>query len=1069
MLISRSTARSARRLGLAMIAGAIALAGSVPAAQADLRVEKNQRLTADSSPFRGKDQVALAVNPNNPQHIVATNSDYLNEACEASASFDGGATWNEAFSLQPPAPGIGAPFLPTCRVSDHAGESMFQGVVFGSGQNVYATSITPRAASGVEQGASGLVYRSTDGGVTWGRGVVSLPGGTGGTIASGPYYELPSVVVDPGAGPGQADIVYSVARDASGSGNTAAPCPAATRCDAVRVARSTDGGQTFGAPVQASPPGVRTIDAASPVIGPNGSLNITWRTVGATAEIQFVRSTTQGQTWSPPVTVAGVTNVARPTSSHVTPVPNTASTFQRLAANRQNGNLYIVYNQRPPGPTAPPGGYAPADHFIPPDSHVYFQRSLNNGTSWSAPKLINDNTIHPGTQIIQTRHPSVSVAPNGRVDIVWEDRRHWYQGPGERTCLHTHLFCDDARLGDTYYSFSTDSGATFSANRRISDHSHNNDTGYDYRFATYWAFGPVSVPLGSDSLLVGWMDSREGSYDTDNQDIYLAKVRHDAPADVPQERIDQPDNVALSVALSKRTYMGGGEGLLLSTFASRRGTRVVIANENDVPGALAGGVLARANMGPVLLSPAGGLPESVKAEVARLSPAGAYVIGDTGQLSEQVVADLAAAGVGGADIVRVSGSGDEGTAAAIAAQFDRRTAAERAGSAPAFDAAVIANPASPDAVAASALAAARRLPILYVNQNAVPAATAAALTSLNINRTLVIGDAGTVSNGVMSGLPGTAKRLGGSDVYGTSREVAAESVLRGLPSNVVYVAGGTRPMDAALLGFAVGRSTGIMVLAPGSPSDTATATANAAGLTGIDRLVVVEPTPRAQPAQTDPPAQPGQPAQPGAGSLSTAKLSLARATIDRRARVLDVFAPITTLASGRVNVELHAAGRRYRFTAAIDSRRGRIRFRRRIPAAQARLGTGILTIAYRGDADTRPQTVRLRAANRPAVLRLARPTIASNGRLRASGTVSARARGVVRVQLEYVADGRTRTRQFTARINNGRWSLNQALSQAVRDEIARRSGTVHSYTLFTGYHAARMRGEMRSFQVLGAR
>jgi len=202
--------------------------------------------------------------------------------------------------------------------------------------------------------------------------------------------------------------------------------------------------------------------------------------------------------------------------------------------------------------------------------------------------------------------------------------------------------------------------------------------------------------------------------------------------------------------------------------------------------------------------------------------------------------------------------------------------------------------------------------------------------------------------------------------------------------------------------------------------------------------------------------------------LSTAKLSLARATINRRDRMLDVLAPITSLASGRAEVELHAAGRRYRFTAAINSRDGRIRFRRRIPAAQARLGTGILTITYRGDADTRPQTVRLRAANRKAELRLSRPTIAS-GRLRASGRISARAAGVVRVQMEYVSGGQTRTRQFNARIGNGRWSLNQALSQTIRDEIAQRSGTVHSYTLFTGYLPARMRGEMRSFQILPAR
>jgi len=669
-----------------------------------------------------------------------------------------------------------------------------------------------------------------------------MAGGTGSTAATGPYYELPSVVVRPGGGTAGADLVYTVAHDSSGSGTGAvAPCP----CPTMRVATSLDGGATFGAPVTASPPTVSAVDGASPTVGPDGALSLTYRTASAggaagvttpsPAQIHFVRSTDNGATFSAPVVVTNVSNLARTSTSHVTPQPSNASSFPRMAVNGSNGNLlYIVYNQSPtPGPT---GTYLGADHFIPPDSAVYFQRSLDGGATWSTPKLINDNItpLKPGTQLVQTRHPNVSVAPNGRIDIVWEDRRHWYQGPGERTCVHTHIFCDDARLGDAYYSFSGDGGATFSPNRRISDHSHNNDTGFDYRFATYWAFGPVSVPLGSDELLVAWMDPREGSFDSDTQDIYLAKVNHAASAAVPQSTVAGGDPVGLSVALSQTAYIGGGEGLMRSGFASRNGTKVVIVNQDNVAAALAGGVLARANVGSVLLSPPGGLPASVKAEVLRLAPAGAYIIGDTGQLSAQVEMDLEDAGV--PQISRISGTSDARLAANIAAAFDRRTLAETAN--PAFDAAVIANPASPDAVAAAGLAAARRLPILYVNAGSVPAATSAALSSMNINRTLVVGGTDDVSDGVMASLPGTATRLGGANQYETSRAVAAESAARGLPSNVVYVASGDRPIDAALTGAAVGRTTGIMVLSPGS----ATAPAAAADLSGIDRYVVVKPS-----------------------------------------------------------------------------------------------------------------------------------------------------------------------------------------------------------------------------------
>lgn len=197
-----------------------------------------------------------------------------------------------------------------------------------------------------------------------------------------------------------------------------------------------------------------------------------------------------------------------------------------------------------------------------------------------------------------------------------------------------------------------------------------------------------------------------------------------------------------------------------------------------------------------------------------------------------------------------------------------------------------------------------------------------------------------------------------------------------------------------------------------------------------------------------------------------AKLELARATIFRSARVIDILAPITRRASGNVNLELFAASRRHRWIAPINSAEGRIRNSERIPAAQARMGTGILTIRYAGDPDTRPQNVRLRAANVPAALDARRPILTA-GRLQAGGTISRAARGVVRVQLQYFSGGTTTTLEKHATISNGSWSLDAPLTPQEQAAIAQRQGTVHSYILFTGYLPARMRGEMQSYQVLG--
>lgn len=206
------------------------------------------------------------------------------------------------------------------------------------------------------------------------------------------------------------------------------------------------------------------------------------------------------------------------------------------------------------------------------------------------------------------------------------------------------------------------------------------------------------------------------------------------------------------------------------------------------------------------------------------------------------------------------------------------------------------------------------------------------------------------------------------------------------------------------------------------------------------------------------------------GPVFPAKLSVARARVLRSARTLDVLAPITARASGRVQVEFRAAGRTTRFTVPVDTGNRRVRFTRRIPAVQAALGTGILTLTYPGDPDTQPQTVRLRAAAGHAGLRAGRPRIVA-GRLIAGGTVTPRARGVVRVQLVYglVNPATTRTVQFTAPISGGRYRLDTQLSDTVATEISERAGTVHSYVLFTGYLQRRIRGELRSYQVLGAR
>ena len=901
-----------RKSCLAAITGAGLLLGLAPAAQAEIRVSPNFNLASDSSAFRARDQIGLAVNRTNPQHVVAVNANYLDLECEASVSLDGGTTWSDAVPLLPPDPAPGEdPFSKRC--------NFHQSVQFGSGQNVYAIVTASRTAPALPDAAV-LVYRSTNGGATWQRGVVAMPAGPGRDDSStpdpGPNYSRPGLAVDPGAG-GAPDKVYAIGRDFvgkdnGGSGTDPAPYNCVASCASVKVAVSTDSGSSYGAPVNVSPAGLHVGDPPVGVVNDDGSVTVTWRQSGQgtpsatnpsnVGRLQASRSATPGVagSWSTPVDIATVKNTG--SGTHV-PNPDgvtgtsTTATYPRIATDpTRPGWIYLVYSQSPPGPTAPPGGYQGSDHFISFDSQVWFQRSQDRGATWSHPQRISDRpaTASPGSLTHQTRHPNVSVSPDGRVNVVWQDRRHWYQSgmpeggaaSMERNCTFSHTFCEDIRLGDTYYSSSLNGGGTFSSNIRISDRSHNNDVGYDTRPASgYWSWGPQVVTVGGGRLLIGWMDSREGNWDTDTEDFYLAKLDFDASGADPQTSIEEPDAIARSVALSKIGYRGGNEGALVGGVrdpanagltapipggvASRNASAVVIVNEGDVAGAMAGTVLARANPGPVLLSPSAGLPASVRAEIARIRPARAFVIGDTASLSAQVVTEVAAAaGILPGQVKRLSGASDAATAALIPAEFDYRLQAEKDADVPGFDAAVIANPASPDAAAAVGLAAARRLPILYVGVDSIPAETTAELNALDIRKALVVGGPDDVSPAVITQLQALpkltqgAQRLGGADQYETSRAVVGESVDRGLPTNVVYVADGASPMDATLLGGVVARATGMLVLARTPLTGSAAGQAADFGLTGIDRFILVERPPSVAPPPPPPVAPPPPPPAP---------------------------------------------------------------------------------------------------------------------------------------------------------------------------------------------------------------
>jgi hypothetical protein len=208
--------------------------------------------------------------------------------------------------------------------------------------------------------------------------------------------------------------------------------------------RSTNGGVTWMNPINIpNSPRWGTLDVDS-----NGNLFI-----GAvnldTGRIWCVRSTNAKNgavvptfDQSTPVNLGGEIVFGEP----INPEGLVGQVF--LAVDRSgtttNDNVYMLASVQPTG-------FATG-------SDVMFARSTDGGHTFSAPRRINDDPInHAKWHWFGT----LSVAPNGRIDVVWYDSRN----------------AANNTASQLFYSFSTDAGNTWSPNVALSS-SFNPFVGY---------------------------------------------------------------------------------------------------------------------------------------------------------------------------------------------------------------------------------------------------------------------------------------------------------------------------------------------------------------------------------------------------------------------------------------------------------------------------------------------------------------------------------------------------------------------------------------------------------------
>jgi Neuraminidase (sialidase) len=268
------------------------------------------------------------------------------------------------------------------------------------------------------------------------------------------------------------------------------------------VSRSDDGGVTFSQPVAVSSDPKDHASRAYLAVGKEGTVYVFAGEVNtpvpfgstnppAATRLFFSSSTDGGTTFSS----RSIYTAAPGKSGDEYTVLVGIST----AVDPKTDDLYVTWEDR-----ARP---APA---------VLFMRSSDKGVTWSQPAKIDD--VDPGRQWdFNDMEPSVSVAPNGRIDVAWLDYRNDYTfkpGPGAQNALQ-----------DVYLSFSNDGGETWSPNMRVTDRS------IDRRLSDVWSTG-VHSAVGLYSMdggaYVSWDDTRNATADSKAQDVYFTRVRLDA-------------------------------------------------------------------------------------------------------------------------------------------------------------------------------------------------------------------------------------------------------------------------------------------------------------------------------------------------------------------------------------------------------------------------------------------------------------------------------------------------------------------------------------------------------------
>src|SRR4029450_2311155 len=154
-----------------------------------------------------------------------------------------------------------------------------------------------------------------------------------------------------------------------------------------------------------------------------------------------------------------------------------------------NNNIYMLASVEPNGQST---------------TEVMFARSTDGGLTFSAPIRINDDANH---QSKWHYFATLSVAPTGRIDVVWYDTRNAANN------IDSQLF----------YSYSTDAGLTWAPNIAVSD-TFDPHAGYPNNSKIGDYITIVSDAAGGNVAYAATFNVNPNAGGGHEQDVYYVRV-----------------------------------------------------------------------------------------------------------------------------------------------------------------------------------------------------------------------------------------------------------------------------------------------------------------------------------------------------------------------------------------------------------------------------------------------------------------------------------------------------------------------------------------------------------------